>query len=419
MTDSDGLIDARLRAARPRVVAALLRAFRDVDMAEDMFQEACARALMHWPERGFPDDATAWLIRVGRNAGIDLLRKRSRETDDDYEVVLDGIAVQERVEDQVVDGIDSAHYKDDILRLMFMCCHAELSGADQLALALKVVVGLSVPEIARAFVVTPDAMEQRITRAKKRAAKVATALETPSMVERAARLHAVITMVYLLFNEGYSAQAGDDHIRHEFCREAIRLARLLLDLFPGQNETMGLLALCLLHHARHDARMDDDGRLVPLDQQDRQKWDREAIAEGLVLVDKGQRSGQPAVMVLQAAIAAEHCRAARAELTDWMAIDRAYQQLEILAPSPVVTLNRAVAVWRVAGVAAALDILGPLEEPLRRYRPYYSTLAAFLEESGKLGAARRAFQAAYDLGGSQAEQDYVGDKIAELNKKIS
>ena len=307
-------------------MAALTRYFKNVDLAEDAYQDACMRALNSWRQKGVPKDPTAWLILVGRNAGIDALRRRETER-----TVADGLGVETDlgdIEADYAEAIDTSDYRDDVLRLLFMCCHDELPVRDQLALALKIVVGFSVDEIARAFLVKPKSMEQRITRAKKKAASVATSLETPSPQERANRLNAVLVMLYLLFNEGYASHGGPDHIRKSLCQEAIRLTRLLLQLFPAQPEVMGLLALCLLHDARRSARQDVTETLVPLDDQDRSLWDRSQIAEGQVLVEKALRRGRPGAFQIQAAIAAVHCAAPNAEATDWAEIERLYLALE-------------------------------------------------------------------------------------------
>ena len=414
---SSSLTDALTRQARPRVVAALVRAFRDVDLAEDLFQEACLRAVKNWPARGRPDDPIAWLIRVGRNVGIDRMRKQSRQSDVDPESVLDANARSEDAEARKVKDIDEAVYRDDVLRLIFMCCHEDLSQTDQLALALKVVVGFSVAEVAAAFLVRPDAMERRITRAKKRAAGVATALDTPGYDERARRLKSVSTMVYLLFNEGY-ASSGDAHMRQSLSEEAIRLARLLLEMFPSQAEVMGLLALCLLQHSRAGARQSPAGDLVPLAEQDRTLWDKDLIAEGRVLVEKALRLHQAGPFQVQAAIAAVHCAAEHAEETDWAEIDRLYAALETIEPSPVVTLNRSVAVEKTKGAVAALELIEPLSNALARYRPYHAARGAFLETLQRPKEAISAFEAALDCSPSDAEAVYLTSKIADLQKNL-
>jgi len=401
-------------SARPRAMAALTRYFRTVDLAEDAYQDACMRAVKSWPSKGVPKDPTAWLIMVGRNAGIDALRRRETERT----AINDSVADPDLgdVEADYADAIDTSDYRDDVLRLLFMCCHDELSVQDQLALALKIVVGFSVDEIALAFLVKPKSMEQRITRAKKKAASVVTALETPSPQERAERLNAVLVMLYLLFNEGYSSHGGGDHIRKALCHEAIRLTRLLLTLFPAQPEVMGLLALCLLHDARSPARQDATDTLIPLDEQDRRLWDRSGIAEGQVLVEKALRRGRPGAFQIQAAIVAVHCAAPSASETDWAEIERLYCALEKVQPSPVVTLNRLVAVSKVDGPHAALEGMEGLAADLEDYLYFHSTSAAFQAELGNDGAARAGYEKALSLGPSDAEKAYIEGRLSTLKK---
>jgi RNA polymerase sigma-70 factor (ECF subfamily) len=261
-----GEIDRMLIAARPQAVAALLRNFRDLDTAEEAFQEACLRALKTWPSNGPPRDPAAWLIFVGRNVALDGVRKKSKETALPSEELLSDL---DDVESKMVQELDAAHYRDDILRLLFVCCDPVLPANQQIALALRIVSGLTVKEIARAFLVSESAMEQRITRAKRRIAESQVPFEAPGAVERSERLAAVATVIYLIFNEGYSASGGTAHIRAALCEEAIRLARLLLRLFPGEPEIMGLTALLLLQHARQAARLDADGNIIVLEHHDR------------------------------------------------------------------------------------------------------------------------------------------------------
>ena len=252
-------IDRVLTAARPQAVAALLRNFRDLDMAEEAFQEACLRALKTWPSNGPPRDPAAWLIFVGRNVALDAVRRKRREDVLPSEDVLSNL---DDAEGEMVQYLDAVHYRDDILRLLFVCCDPVLPSNQQIALALRIVSGLTVKEIARAFFVGEAAMEQRITRAKRKIAELQVPFEAPGAVERSERLAAVATVIYLLFNEGYSATGGTAHIRATLCDEAIRLARLLLRLFPSEPEIMGLTALLLLQHARQAARLDSDGAIV-------------------------------------------------------------------------------------------------------------------------------------------------------------
>jgi len=407
-----------LADSRPRALAALMRSFRDIDMAEDLYQEACLRAAERWGQDGVPRDPTAWLIKVARNAGLDSVRRSRRMSPLDVGAVLEARLPDREAQTEMAEAIDRREYKDDVLRLMFLCCHPELKVHEQLALALKVIVGFSVEEIARAFVVTPDTMQRRLSRAKLRAAGLAATLDTPGLAERAARLDAVRTMIYLLFNEGYAAAHGNEHIRHALCDEAIRLARLLLDLFPGQVELMGLLALCLLQHSRARARIDAAGRLVSLEDQDRALWDEAKIAEGRVLVEKALLHGRPGPLQVQAAIAAVHCAATCAEDTDWAEIERLYGALEVMAPSPVVTLNRAVAVAKLRGPEAALVLLVSLDPGLQRYRPYHSVRAALLEEKGDLEAAIGALEAALDCEPTRQEAEYLAERIAALKGHV-
>src|SRR6201996_3120781 len=298
MTDT-GWIDSALTSARPQAVGALLRYFRNLDTAEEAFQNACLRALKSWPQNGPPRDPAAWLIMVGRNAAMDDLR-RSRKQQPRPED--EAISALDDVEEALAERLDGSHYRDDILRLLFICCHPDLPDTQQIALALRVVCGLTVPQIAKAFLVSEAAMEQRITRAKGRVAQANIPYGVPSAVERSERLAAVAAMIYLVFNAGYSA--GNNPARGEFCGEAIRLVRLLLRLFQTEPEIMGLTALMLLQHARADARFDENGEIILLEDQDRTKWDGKLIAEGLALIDKAIRGQRPGPYQAQAAIAA-------------------------------------------------------------------------------------------------------------------
>jgi len=401
MTDA-AWIGAALTAARPQAMGALLRYFRDLDTAEEAFQEACLRALKNWPKNGPPRDPAAWLILVGRNAALDGVRKTSRQTplpDEEHLSDLDD------VEAPLAERLDGSHYRDDVLRLLFVCCHPELAATQQIALALRVVSGLSVRQIARAFLASEAAIEQRITRAKARIASADVPFEAPGPVERAERLGAVAAMIYLVFNDGYSAGAVPD--RAALCEEAIRLARILLRLFPAEPEIMGLTALMLLQHARATARFDANGEAILLDEQDRGLWDAKLINEGLALIDKAMRHRAPGAYQVQAAIAALHARAARPEDTDWAQIDALYASLEAMQPSPVVTLNRAVAVGKVAGPAAALALIEPLEGSLSGYFHYFGAKGAFLLQLGRSAEARTAFDRAIALAGTPAEAAHI------------
>ena len=393
-----------LTTARPQAVAALLRYFRDLDTAEEAFQEACLRALKNWPENGPPRDPTAWLIFVGRNTAIDAVRRRSKNEPLPDEQMLSDLEDAETV---IAERLDGADYRDDILRLLFICCHPELPATQQIALALRIVSGLSVRQIARAFLVGESAMEQRITRAKTKIAQAEVPFEAPGPVERSERLAAVAAMVYLVFNEGYSASGGDVSMRAPLCDEAIRLARLLLRLFQTEPEIMGLTALMLLQHARAAARFDKDGAVVLLEDQDRGKWNAKMIAEGLALIDKAMRHRQPGPYQIQAAIAALHARAKLPQDTDWQQIDLLYGALEAIQPSPVITLNRAVAVSKSGGAQAALDMIEPLAPKLSGYFHFFGVKGGLLMQLGRHEEARAAFDRAISLANTAAEAAHI------------
>ena len=406
-------IDAALTSARPQAVAALLRYFRDLDRAEEAFQEACLRALRNWPENGPPRDPTAWLIFVGRNSGLDEVRRHKKQEALPPDEILSDL---DDAESDLAERLDSSHYRDDVLRLLFICCHPDLPATQQIALALRIVSGLTVKEIARAFLVGESAMEQRITRAKRRVAEAEVPFETPGAVERAERVAAVAAMTYLLFNEGYSASGGTAHIRIGLCEEAIRLSRLLLKLFPSEPEIMGLTALLLLQHSRAPARLDAEGCIVLLEDQDRRLWNENMIAEALALVDKALRHRRPGPYQVQAAIAAVHAHARRPEETDWAEIDQLYGVLERLQPSPVVTLNRAVAVARVKGPAEALAMIEPLAAQLSGYFHFHGARGAFLNELGRNEEARMAFDRAISLANTAAEAAHIRLHLDRLLK---
>ncbi|MFI5011323.1 MAG: RNA polymerase sigma factor [Hyphomicrobiales bacterium] len=406
-------IAAALASARPQALGALLRYFRDLDSAEEAFQDACLRALKAWPQNGPPRDPAAWLIMVGRNAAIDATRRRSKQEPLPAEEVISDLNDAEAA---LAERLDGAHYRDDILRLLFICCHPDLPATQQIALALRIVCGLSVKQIARAFLVGESAMEQRITRAKGRIAEADVPFETPGAAERAERLAAVAAMIYLIFNEGYSASGGDAQRRAPLCEEAIRLARLLLRLFPGEPEIMGLTALALLQHARAPARFDANGSIVLLEDQDRGLWDGAMIAEGLALIDKAMRHRRPGPYQVQAAIAALHARARSPEDTDWAEIDLLYATLERLQPSPVVTLNRAVAVSKTRGAAAALTMIEPLAPRLSGYFHFFGLKGGLLMQLGRAQEARIAFDQAIALANTAAEAAHIRLHLDRLAK---
>jgi len=407
-------IDLALTAARPQAMGALLRYFRDLDTAEEAFQEACLRAIRTWPDKGPPRDPTAWLIFVGRNSGVDQIRKTARNTALPDEKVLSDLSDAEA---DMAERLDSSHYRDDILRLMFICCHPDLPATQQIALALRIVSGISVAQIARAFIVSESAMEQRITRAKARVAKAGLPFEAPSAAERAERLPPVMAMIYLVFNEGYSAGMSNPDVA-ALCEEAIRLARLLQRIFPAEPEIMGLAALMLLQHSRREARYDGEGQIILLEDQDRSLWDRRQIDEALALLDKAIRHRKPGPYQVQAAIAALHARAVTAGETDWKEIELLYQLLEKLNPSPVVSLNRVVAFSKLRGPVEALAMLEPLADALDGYFYFHGVRGALLAQTGETREAREAFGRAISLARSPAEAAHVRLELDKLKEEV-
>lgn len=406
-------LSTHLRAARPRVLAALNRVFGDIDLAEDAFQEASLKALRTWQREAPPRDPTAWLIVAGRNAGIDSIRKKNRETlsaPEDLEPGFDGT----HPEDELTRSLDQSAFRDDVLRLLFTCCHPVLRKDQQIALSLKIVAGLSVDEIARAFLVQPKTMEQRITRAKKRLQAAKLPYEEPDAVARADRFSVVANAIYLVFNEGYSASQGSVLIRDTLCEEAIRLARLLVRLFPEEPELRGLLALCLIQHSRRKARLSPSGEAVILEKQDRSTWNRKEIAEGNVLLEAALRKAAPGPFQIEAAIAATHARAPSYKDTDWQELDRLYIALQHIRPSPVVALNRAVVQAQLHGPAFALDRLCDLEAPLERYASFHSLKAALLDEAGDGTKARKAYERAIELAGTDVERSHLQKRLDGL-----
>lgn len=402
--------EATLTASRPQAVAALLRYFRKLDDAEEAYQEACLRALRTWTAKGPPRDPLAWLIMVGRNAALDEKRKTQRLTELPDEALLSDLG---DVETPMAERLDDSQYRDDVLRLMFICCHPDLPATQQIPLALRVVSGLSVKQIARAFLLGEAAMEQRITRAKAKVANAGVPFDTPGPVERAERLAAVMQMVYLVFNEGYSAGPKDD-ARADLAEEAIRLGRLLLRMFQAEPDVMGLLALMLLQHARQPARFDANGDVVLMEDQDRSLWRPKLIQEGLALIDKAMRHNRVGAYLLQAAIAALHARAPRFADTDWPGIDALYATLERLQPSPVITLNRAVAVSKTKGPQAALDMIDPLGERLSGYFHYHGARGGLLLQLDRKREAREAFDRAIALANTAAEAAHIRMHIDRL-----
>jgi RNA polymerase sigma-70 factor (ECF subfamily) len=346
---------------------------------------------------------------VGRNAALDSKRRvRSIEPLSEADTLTDAR------NELTPERLDESQYGDDILRLLFMCGHPTLPATQQIALALRIVSGLTIEQIAKAFLVSPAAMKQRITRAKRAIADVGVEFDTPGAAERRTRLAAVSTMIYLIFNEGYGSTPDIAAARAALAEEAIRLGRLLLSLYPTDPEVFGLLALMLLQQSRVPARFDANGEIVLLEEQDRSRWDRALIDEGRLLLERAAVYQNPGPYQLQAAIAALHARATRPEQTMWKEIDSLYQALEALQPSPVVTLNRAVAVWKLQGPEAALEMIDPLRSELDGYFYMHGLRGVLLKELKRLGEARDALNRAIALANSVAEANLIRRELEGL-----
>ncbi|MFK0009211.1 RNA polymerase sigma factor [Paenarthrobacter sp. NPDC090520] len=397
----DTRIEDLLRTLAPQVLSVLVRRHGQFDACEDAVQEALLEAALQWPS-GMPDNPKGWLLSVASRRLIDAWRSDSARR-----------AREDRVAAMEVDVTVSA--ADDTLALMFLCCHPALSAPSQLALTLRAVGGLTTAEIASAFLVPGATMGQRISRAKQTIQKAGGRFEQPAPSERQARLGVVLHVLYLIFNEGYAASSGESLQREDLTTEAIRLARLLVTAAPGEPEAGALLALMLLTESRHAARTLPDGTPVPLAEQDRSLWNGGQITEGVALLSSVLGRGRPGPYQLQAAIAAVHAEAASDAETDWPQIVALYTVLEAVAPSPVVTLNRAVAVARVEGPVVALKLLEGLDSALGRGHRLDAVRGHLLEAAGLLGEARSAYLAAAKKTGSLQERRYLVGKVADLD----
>lgn len=414
VTDTHGAIDAVWRIESARIIAGVARLVRDVGLAEELAQDALVAALEQWPESGVPKNPGAWLMAIAKRRAIDLIRRKEtyqrKLAEMGHELEIDGESVEDDVESILADTIE-----DDLLRLVFTACHPVLSTEARAALTLRLIGGLKTDEIARAFLVPEATISQRIVRAKKNLAKANVPFELPPTAELSERLASVLEVIYLVFNEGYSATAGDDWMRPALCDEAIRLGRILAGLMPAEPEVHGLTALMEIQASRSAARTGPDGEPVLLLEQDRSRWDRLLIRRGLAALDTAWGlEGTPGPYLLQAAIAACHARAATPEDTDWARIAGLYGVLAQVSPSPVVELNRAVAVSMAFSPAHGLEVVdGLLDEPsLKDYHLLPSVRGDFLFKLGRLDEARAEFERAASLTRNERERTLLLTRAA-------